>query len=532
MLFIHLFLLFFTRIDVFASDPALIIHSERPLQAESTYEALQTFETPISGFFIRSHHDVPVVDFDNHTIVINGLVENPIEIKVKELRLLPQRKFYAVLECSGNKRGFQIPAAGGIQWSEGAVGNAEWEGVSLAFLLEKAKPKKEAKFITVRGADKPALPSTPEFIRSIPLTKALNPDTLLALKMNRETLPLLHGGPVRLILPYWYAQNWIKWVTEISLTSEEDPGFYMKKAYRMPKKPLKPGESWNSEEGLPIQELLVQSLIVSPQPNEAVPEGKVSIKGKAFTGNGTITSVEISSNRGKSWKKATLLPANPMGGWREFEWETEKLKAGSYRFLSRARDDKGNTQPMKHIWNPPGYLRNAVTGTHFAVLDSKEFEGSVTYRNQCLICHTEGLIASQKFDQKGWKKLLLKMRAFGAQIEVDEEDNLIRFLTGLTKRNKVSNKISSYPVQNLKFSAAANQIQNIEESSELYRTSCAQCHGDQGQGLTGPRLRGRLVPKEIFFQTVTMGKNRMPAFGQSLTQDQIVSLWSFLQKAI
>ena len=150
-------------LPIFGSD-FLWVHSERPLQAETTPEALEPFETPLSGFFIRNHHDVPIVDFQNHRVRIDGLVEFPFEITVSELSTLPQKSFYAVLECSGNKRGFQNPSAGGIQWLEGAVGNAFWEGVPLHLLLAKAKPKKEARFITVRGADKPALPSTPEFV--------------------------------------------------------------------------------------------------------------------------------------------------------------------------------------------------------------------------------------------------------------------------------------------------------------------------------------------------------------------------------
>lgn len=200
MMFRNLGILFLIYNLTAIATESLLVHSERPLQAESLPEALEPFETPISGLFIRNHHDVPVVDFDQHKIVVRGLVENPIEISVHELRKLPQKQLYAVVECSGNRRGFQNPTAGGIQWSEGAVGNVLWEGVSLAAILEKAKPKKEARFITVRGADRAALPSTPDYIRSIPLNKAMESDSLIALKMNREDLPLLHGGPARLVL--------------------------------------------------------------------------------------------------------------------------------------------------------------------------------------------------------------------------------------------------------------------------------------------------------------------------------------------
>jgi len=512
-----------------AQEP-LLVHSERPLQAESSYEALEPFETPLSGFFIRNHHDVPVVDFEEHKVVINGLVENPMEWTVRELRQLPQKSFYAVLECSGNRRGFQTPAAGGIQWSEGAVGNAEWEGVSLKELLEKAHPKKEAKFITVRGADKPALPATPEFIRSIPLSKALENDTLLALKMNREALPLLHGGPVRLVVPRWYGQNWVKWITEITLTAEEDSGFYMRKAYRMPQKPVKIGEAWNAEEGLPIQELLVQSLIVKPSPHSLVPLGKTVLKGKAFSGKADIAEVEVSQDRGKTWKGARLLSAHPKGGWREFEFETKLTKAGKKEFISRARDKQGNIQPLKHPWNPPGYLRNSVSGVQFWALSSKEFEGSQVYQTQCLICHSEGLSSSQKFDRKGWAKLLVKMKSFGVQVQPEEEEPLIDFLMGLSKRRSNLEEKSSYEIQKLKFQAPdLSSRVNTSEVKKLYEMNCSQCHGEQGEGKIGPRLRSRLIPQEVFVVAVTQGKNRMPAFGEALNASQIRDLWKYLQ---
>jgi len=523
--------LFLTLGQAFCEQESLLVHSSRPLQAESTWEALESWETPISGFFIRSHHDVPVVDPDSYTILINGLVENPLKLTLADLKKFQEKSFHAVLECSGNKRKFQSPPASGIQWEEGAVGNAEWSGVSLSEILAKAKPKPEAKFITVRGADKPALPSVPEFVRSIPIGKALDPQTLLALKMNREVLPLLHGGPVRLVLPGWYAQNWIKWVTEISLTAEEDQGFYMKKAYRMPIKPVKPGEKWDSQTGTPVQEILVQSLIVSPKPGERVALGRVTVKGKAFSGAGDITQVELSLDGGRTWKKAQLFPPHSTGGWQEFKFSFQATKARAMRVLSRATDKKGNVQPLKHSWNPPGYLRNSVAEANFWMVSETEAKGYQIYKSQCLICHSSGIVESQKIDAEGWKKTISKMKVFGANLEADEEKDLLAYLVKASKQVPLP-FVTTYEEQKARFSGVRDDKIDFASAKKIFEQNCALCHGIKGEGSRGPRLRARIIPKEEFVSSVSLGKNSMPAFESSLSRDQIVELWNWLQRSV
>ncbi|NBX93300.1 MAG: hypothetical protein EB078_09475 [Proteobacteria bacterium] len=187
-------------------------------------------------------------------------------------------------------------------------------------------------------------------------------------------------------------------------------------------------------------------------------------------------------------------------------------------------------QPLVHPWNPAGYLRNAVSGINFWVLDSQEYSGYEVYKNQCLICHSEGIISSQKFDKKGWLKLISKMKKFGADIAPDEEEGLTRFLMGLRKRKPIEEKKSSYSVQRDKFELVKTGAAVSPEPQQLYESTCAQCHGNDGEGKIGPRLKGRLVPKADFVAAVTRGKNRMPAFGDSLTQTQVLGLWQHLQK--
>ena len=152
------------------------------------------------------------------------------------------------------------------------------------------------------------------------------------------------------------------------------------------------------------------------------------------------------------------------------------------------------------------------------------------YKSQCLTCHSEGLIASQKFDEKGWSKLLTKMKLFGAQVEPSQEKKLIQFLLGLTKRHQGLQKLSSFEIQKGRFENPPNSGTVSKEITGIYENACAQCHGEVGEGKIGPRLRGRLIPKEIFIQGVRNGRNRMPAFGDSLKEDQILELWRFLQR--
>ncbi len=163
----------------------------------------------------------------------------PLQVSLADLRKLPQFTVTATLECTGNGRGFFTPKVPGIQWGRGAVGNAEWKGPRLSDVLKLAGADPKAGFIELDGADKGLL-STPDFIRSMPMKKVMHPATLLALSMNGES-PAIHGFPVRLIAPGWDGTSWVKWVTRVSVTAEENKGFFMNPAYRYPKYALPPG---------------------------------------------------------------------------------------------------------------------------------------------------------------------------------------------------------------------------------------------------------------------------------------------------
>lgn len=433
--------------------------NSRPLQAEGTPETLEPWETPISGFFIRSHFGPPpglsTPQFDLETraalekweLRITGLVKKPLTISVASLKAdrakFSLKTLHAVLECSGNGRGLQDPPAPGVQWRRAAIGNAEWTGVPLSELLKAAEVKPEGKYLTLKGADRPVLASVPKFIRSIPIEKAIQADTLLAFGMNREPLPINHGGPLRLVLPGWYGENWTKWILEIEVTDREDPGFYMKKGYRIPKDPLTPLAKWDASTGQAIEKLRVQSLITAPRANQSVAPGKLHVKGKAFSGESRIVKVSLSLDQGKTWLPARVEPLRKTGGWQEFEGEVSvEGRNQEWELWSKAEDSDGNEQPLQAEWNPGGYVRNSVDKIKFQTSQAVGNEAAkrmtpahILFLQKCLFCHSSELVEAQRLTPAQWDGVLKKMESFGVQLETKERATLLDYLLQL-EQNK------------------------------------------------------------------------------------------------
>lgn len=532
--FFLIFLTLFTFISIASSQELLEVHSFRPTQAESTLEALIPWETPIEGFFIRSHHGLPAVSEKNWSLTIDGLVKKPIKITLSKLRKLPQQSFHAVLECSGNGRSFQSPNAPGVPWKKGAVGNAEWTGVRLKDIISRTIVHPKAKYVTLYGADRPAMRNTPPFIRSVPIEKIFEDTTLLALQMNREKLPLVHGGPLRLILPGWYAENWTKWLTRITFTETEDSGFFMKKAYRMPKSPIQPGGFWDPSKGVTMETMPVQSFMLKPRSNEEFSVGKILVQGKTFSGTGPIVKLELSSDQGKTWKASQLQTANHSGGWQEFRDSLEINTPGTYRIWSRATDLAGNIQPSELKWNPGGYARNSVDEVQISVKDHPKDinRGLPVLKNKCLTCHTEGLIQSQRLTSNQWENELKKMETLGDVLNAEEKTLILDYLnfhfnpeanlrsSHLTNYDKLKTEIEGLP---------SLPKGNWKRGKKLFLKHCTNCHGTQAEGNLGPRLAGRVIPNFLFWSTVMTGKGIMPPFEKLLKKSEIADVQSFIQ---
>lgn len=338
----------------------LTVRVTRPFDAETPVREFRPFLTPNHRFFVRSHFGPPPPDAiseANWTLRVGGLVVRSQEFRLKDLRQMEAVTITAVVQCSGNGRAFHRPKVPGVQWERGAVGNAEWTGVRLRDLLAKAGVQASARHVQLQGADRPVVASVPLFTRSIPLEKALHPDTVLAYEMNGRPLPLLHGAPLRVITPGWMADSCMKWLTEITVQAEESKGYYMQAAYRVPMKPVESGTTPNVP-SIPVEAMVVKSLIAAPQEGETVKSGPVTIQGMAWSGEAKVVKVEVSLDEGKTWEMARLVGEDRPYAWRQWQLVWKAKTAGTFTILCRATDARGEQQPATTPWNPSGFLWN------------------------------------------------------------------------------------------------------------------------------------------------------------------------------
>jgi DMSO/TMAO reductase YedYZ molybdopterin-dependent catalytic subunit len=339
-------------------DRALIVRSQRPLNLESATAALDHRLTPNDAFFVRSHFGAPAVDLMPWEVELVGLVDRPLRLAPDGLGRLEQATKAAVLQCAGNGRGLYRPRVPGVPWERGAVGQAEWSGVRLADLLERAGLQAGAAHVHFIGGDAPPSPKMPAFVRSIPIDRARDPATILALRMNGEPLPVIHGGPVRLVVPGWAGNNWFKWVRKIVVARDEAPGFYMQTAYRMPRTPVPPGAAPAAVPLDPVDWMNVKSLITWPERGSTLPAGPVEVRGIAWTGQGHVTKVDVRIGQDDRWLTATLLGDPEPGAWRPWRLRWEPAGPGRHVIAARATDSMGQVQPESPAWNRSGYLWN------------------------------------------------------------------------------------------------------------------------------------------------------------------------------
>ena len=334
------------------------MRSEEPLNLEMPFETLDGFITPTKLFYVRTHFPIPKIDKNKWRLRIEGEVGKSFEINFDELIKLESRKIPATLECAGNNRSFLEPKVKGVQWRLGGVGNAEWTGVPLSILLDRARVKSTAREIILEGADRGKLedPKSPpgemNFARSIPMKKAS--DVLLAYKMNDVDLPAENGFPVRAIVPGWYAVASIKWLQRIIVTDKIFNGYYQTLDYSFWKR------RGDNAELVPLSEMQVKAEIARPSEGETIPgNSNARVRGTAWTGDGEIKKVEISSDDGATWNEAKLLGESKPNSWRlwEFNWKTP-ARAGKATLVARATDSNGRTQPIERDPDRGTYMIN------------------------------------------------------------------------------------------------------------------------------------------------------------------------------
>ena len=333
----------------------------RPFNAETPVREFTSWLTPNERFFVRSHFGLPAaeaVQTDTWRLTVKGLVKEGLSLSLKELQQFEAVTIAAVLQCSGNGRAHHRPRAPGVQWEHGAVGNAQWTGVRLRDLLQRAELKPQGLHVQLQGADRPAVDTVPLFTRSIPLAKALHPDTLLAYEMNGRPLPLLHGAPLRAITPGWTGQSCTKWLTEITVRADESPGHYMQQAYRMPETSIQQGSGLPGTAMVPVEHMVVKSLIAVPADGDRVRKGPVTIQGVAWAGEAPVAKVEVSCDDGRTWEQARFIGEEQPYAWRQWQYVWNARAAGPAVILCRATDAQGERQPATSPWNLSGFLWN------------------------------------------------------------------------------------------------------------------------------------------------------------------------------
>ena len=337
----------------------LIVRSYRFLDLETPVEFLTDWITPVQHFFVRNHMFAPAaVEGKEWKLAIGGQVEKPLSLTLSDLQSVPVHSVTNTLECAGNGRSLQSPKVPGVQWGKGAVGNARFSGPSVKALLEKAGVKDTARHVVFRGLD--VVPGkVPPFVRSIPIEKAMDGDTLVATQMNGAALTPHHGYPARVIAPGWAGAASCKWLTEITVQDKPADGNFMIPGYRMPNQPVKPGEAVKPEDTHSVTGLTVKSLIAGPSDGAKLKPGAHVVRGVAWAGEAEIQRVDISTDGGASWNPAKLGKDQAKYAWRLWSYPWKPAHSGDYAILSRATDSQGRVQPESAVWNPSGYFYNA-----------------------------------------------------------------------------------------------------------------------------------------------------------------------------
>jgi DMSO/TMAO reductase YedYZ molybdopterin-dependent catalytic subunit len=307
-------------------------------------------------------------DIRTWKIKIDGEVNNPMEIALGDLMSrFPNVTARLMLECGGNGRSFFVPEARGNQWTNGGAGCAEWTGVRLADVLKAAGLKPSAVYTGHYGAD-PHLSGDPNKVtisRGVRIAKAMDEHTLIAFKMNGQDIPLVHGAPVRLVVPGWAGSTSAKWLNRIWIRDKEHDGPGMTGfSYRTMKTPIVPGSKADPKNTIILESMPVRSVITFPAHGTRLAAGarKIDLRGHAWAGDHAVQSVEISIDYGVTWKKAEVkAPANKFA-WQRFTASIDLPSEGYYEIWSRATDTRGVTQPFQAgNWNPQGYGGNPVS---------------------------------------------------------------------------------------------------------------------------------------------------------------------------
>ncbi len=325
-----------------------------PFNAETPLEGLRDDLTPTALHYVRSNFDLP-----DHpgTLTISGAVEQPITLSVADLQMIGSETLSATLECAGNGRVGLMPLPTGEPWTGQAIATASWTGVPLHQVLARAKPQATGVEVSFTGADHGHYKGGPDihFVRSLSIERALDPaaQVLIAWAMNGELLNADHGAPLRLLVPGWYGMGSVKWLSQIEVLTAPYQGQFQTKSYVF---------EWNDRPWEPVSTMRPRALITTPEADETLAPGTITVRGKAWSGNGPITSVEVSIDGAGPWQAANLQPPTSANTWQDwwFDWTLTANEVGRHVIRARAIDSTGATQPDQPEWNRLGYGNNAA----------------------------------------------------------------------------------------------------------------------------------------------------------------------------
>ena len=350
----------------FPQKRPLITHSDRPPLLETPRDAFATAITPNNEFFVRWHSPKfpTTIDSDDFMIYVHGEVKNRLYISLNELKNSYEHvELTAVLQCGGNSRSAFHPTTSGIQWGNGAMGCASWKGVRLNDILKRAGMDKDTKWVYFNGKDKPIFDKMPRVVRGLHVSE-LRDDIIVAFEMNGADLPILNGYPVRLVIPGYYSDSWVKMLSQITLTKEPKSLYYMDTAYTIADNKCE----CESEDKLfpktkPISTMNVKSLIAHPTSNTLIHKNsKVDVSGIAFDSGHGIKEVLISLDGAKSWKSASLQKELSAYSFRVFNFSFTANTKGKITIMAKAINNIGQEQPFADTigWNRGGYKYNGI----------------------------------------------------------------------------------------------------------------------------------------------------------------------------
>lgn len=359
--------------ELFASERGLVKYPEkaemilltsRPPQLETPLHIFKQLITPNDSLFVRWHiANIPTsVDLSQWKLKVGGNTDKELLLSMDDLKKMQKISFTAVLQCAGNGRSLFDPRVAGGQWGNGAMGNVTWSGARLKDVLAAAGVKTGSVDISFNGLDSPPLPSVPDFVKSLPVDKAMEEDIMVAYEMNGQPLTMLNGFPARLIVPGWYGTYWVKALSDITVLAEPFEKFWMKPAYRIPDNAcgcVEPGSS--PKKTIPINRMTTRSLIIDPAEKKSLSANKpLEVMGVAFSGGYGIKDVTVSVNGGKTWHEARLGEDKGKYSWVQFYYPWRPSKPGKYTLMARATNSIGESQPFDSLWNPAGYLWNKI----------------------------------------------------------------------------------------------------------------------------------------------------------------------------